>query len=60
VIEFLILPFFFPLLLIGWVIDDHPIAASPGGARSERERERLFHETWLPIHGSADELLALR
>ncbi len=50
------LPMFMPLLLVGWVLD----ADGPWRERSQRRQLRAFFRTWMPLHGSVEELGALR
>lgn len=52
VVELMLLPLFFPLLLVGWVFDDPERL----GRRLERERLEAFRRTWLRLHGTVDEL----
>jgi len=54
-VELILLPLFFPLLLVGWVWDD----PARLGRRLERERLEAFRRTWLRLHGTVEELGAL-
>ena len=51
----MLLPFFMPLLLIGWVIDN-----PERDARHAKEKQiKAFHVVWLQLHGSVDEVTDL-
>lgn len=50
--ELIILPLFFPLLLVGWVFDD----ATRLARRRDRDLANAYARTWLALHGSFDEL----
>lgn len=52
----LLLPFFLPLMLIGWMFppdDEREIEAQ------EAERERQFGQTWALLYGRESEVLEL-
>ena len=46
-VEIVILPFFMPLLLIGWLLDDPDRELR----RFEEERLRAYERTWLRLFG---------
>lgn len=55
VVELILLPFFMPLLLIGWIIDNPEREARQRRAR----QQRAFPGMWLQLHGSVDEVQQL-
>ena len=50
--ELILLPFFMPLLLIGWVIDNPERHAR----QLQSRQQRAFPGLWLQLHGSVDEV----